>query len=187
MARRIHPPPHLLPVILRSNLLQKESAPAVAAVAAAIPDLAAKPDQSVVAGDGVTVAGRAVTLAAADAPGPANVAWLSDLRVDGTLSSLTVYNGPLTGVPHLVSRCVVVGDALRFFLDFRPRSYGAYDLRDGDGRYPGPETLRRKGEAATLASGVVAHRAIAANAHVGARPRAGRTSTPLARRRWRLF
>ena len=33
---------------------------------------------------------------------------------------------------------------MHFFLDFRPRAYGAYDLRNADGTYPGPETLGRK-------------------------------------------
>ena len=89
--------------------------------------------------------GYAVKLDASDAPGPANVAWFSDLCVDETFSSLTVYNGPLSDVPHLVSRCVVTdGGELEFFLDFRPRAYGAYDLRDADGNYPGPEMLGRQ-------------------------------------------
>ena len=44
-----------------------------------------------------------------------------------------------------MSRCVVTnGDTLNFYLDFRPRAYGAYDLRDADGNYPGPDTLGRK-------------------------------------------
>ena len=85
-------------------------------------------------------------LDASDAPGPANVAWLSDLCVDGTMSSLTIFNGPLNDVPHLISRVVLTdgGSSLDFFLDFRPRSYGAYDLRDAEGNYPGPDTLGRK-------------------------------------------
>ena len=33
---------------------------------------------------------------------------------------------------------------MHFFLDFRPRAYGAYDLRNPDGTYPGPDTLGRK-------------------------------------------
>jgi len=62
------------------------------------------------------------------------------------MSSLTIFNGPLTDVPHLISRCAVSddGSSLSFFLDFRPRAYGAYDLRDEDGNYPGPDTLGRK-------------------------------------------
>ena len=61
------------------------------------------------------------------------------------MSSLTIFNGPLNDVPHLISRCAVVnGDTLNFFLDFRPRAYGAYDQRQADGSYPGPETLGRK-------------------------------------------
>lgn len=64
------------------------------------------------------------------------------------MSSLTIFNGPLTDVPHLISRCAVSddGSSLSFFLDFRPRAYGAYDLRDEDGNYPGPDTLVRSEE-----------------------------------------
>ncbi|KAL7535748.1 hypothetical protein ACHAWF_005256 [Thalassiosira exigua] len=119
----------------------------VADIASSISDLAVKPDQSIgPASSGFTVGGNAVKLQASDAPGPANVAWLSDLCVDATLSSLTIFNGPLTDVPHLISRCVVTddGEGLDFFLDFRPRAYGAYDLRDAEGNYPGPDALGRK-------------------------------------------
>ena len=118
----------------------------VAKIASSIPDLALKPDDSICpATSGFEVAGNPVKLDASDAPGPANVAWLSDLCIDNTLSSLTIFNGPLTDVPHLISRCVVTnGDTLNFFLDFRPRAYGAYDLRDSEGNYPGPDTLGRK-------------------------------------------
>lgn len=89
--------------------------------------------------------GNPVKIDASDAAGPANVAWLSDLCIGSTMSSLTIYNGPLSDVPHLISRCAITdGDTLNFFLDFRPRGYGAYDLRDAEGNYPGPEELGRK-------------------------------------------
>lgn len=118
----------------------------VAKIASSIPDLAVKPDSSYGPGlNELTVAGNAVKLAASDAAGPANIAWLSDLCIDDTISSLTIFNGPLTDVPHLISRVAVTdGDTLNFFLDFRPRAYGAYDLRDADGNYPGPDTLGRQ-------------------------------------------
>eukprot|EP00584_Thalassiosira_punctigera_P016655 CAMPEP_0172552688 /NCGR_PEP_ID=MMETSP1067-20121228/46894_1 /TAXON_ID=265564 ORGANISM="Thalassiosira punctigera, Strain Tpunct2005C2" /NCGR_SAMPLE_ID=MMETSP1067 /ASSEMBLY_ACC=CAM_ASM_000444 /LENGTH=411 /DNA_ID=CAMNT_0013340731 /DNA_START=79 /DNA_END=1317 /DNA_ORIENTATION=+ len=117
----------------------------VANIASSIPDLTLKPDAShSPSTSDFTVAGHPVKLDASDAPGPANVAWLSDLCIDSTLSSLTIYNGPLSDVPHLISRCAVTDDALNFFLDFRPRAYGAYDLRDADGNYPGPEALGRQ-------------------------------------------
>ena len=107
-------------------------------IAAAIPDLAPKPDQSYAKNDGFIAMGNAVSLQASDAPGPANVAWISDLSVDGALSSLTIFNGPLSDVPHLIQRCFINEGMLHFFLDVRPRAYGAHDLRDADGNYPGP-------------------------------------------------
>lgn len=120
-------------------------------IKSSIPDLAVKPDLSVSSSEGFsTIAGNTVKLNAYDAPGSANIAWISDLSIDNIMSSLTIFNGPLTNVPHLISRCVVTpnngGDntLLHFFLDFRPRAYGAYDLRDASGNYPGPDTLGRK-------------------------------------------
>lgn len=116
-------------------------------IANSIPDLAPKPDLSYdAASSSFAVRGRPVSLDARDAPGPANIAWLSSLCIEDTLSSLTIFNGPLTDVPHLISRCAVVEntDSMHFFLDFRPRAYGAYDLRDSDGTYPGPDALGRK-------------------------------------------
>jgi hypothetical protein len=124
--------------------LESSQAESVNAIATAIPDLAAKPDFTWNAGDGVTVGGGAVTLDARDAPGPANIAWFSSLCVASNLSSLTIFNGPLTDVPNLVSRCAVVGDSLQLTLDFRPRGYGAYEMRRPDGTYPGPDELGRK-------------------------------------------
>ena len=114
----------------------------VNAIAAAIPDLAPKPDLS---WSGETVGGESATLDARDAPGPANVAWLASVCIPSKLSSLTIFNGPLTDVPHLLSRCCLVNDnTLRLDLDFRPRAYGAYELKDANGNYPGPEELGRK-------------------------------------------
>ena len=107
-------------------------------IAASIPDLAPKPDQSYNRSDGFTAMGNAVSLQASDAPGPANIAWISDLCVDGAMSSLTIFNGPLNDVPHLISICFINEGMLNFLLDVRPRAYGAYDLRDADGNYPGP-------------------------------------------------
>ena len=117
----------------------------VNSIAASIPDLAPKPDLSWTAADNVLIGGSIATLDGRDAPGPANVAWLSDLCIAGKLSSLTIFNGPLTDVPHLISRCVIPDEStMKFYLDFRPRAYGAYELRDAAGNYPGPEQLGRE-------------------------------------------
>ena len=121
---------------------QQES---VERIAAAIPDLTPKPDLSW--STGVSIAGCLATLDARDAPGPANIAWMSSLCVATKLSALTIFNGPLTNVPHLLSRCAVVGkddDTLAFALDFRPRAYGAYEMKQPDGSYPGPDVLGRQ-------------------------------------------
>mmetsp|Transcript_1455 Transcript_1455/g.1954 ORF Transcript_1455/g.1954 Transcript_1455/m.1954 type:complete len:343 (+) Transcript_1455:119-1147(+) len=119
---------------------EASQAESVNAIAAAIPDLAPKPDNS---WTGETIAGCQAKLDARDAPGPANIAWLSSLCVDTKISSLTIFNGPLTDVPHLISRCAVINDELSFFLDFRPRAYGAYEMIQPDGTYPGPDVLGR--------------------------------------------
>jgi len=136
--------------------LEASQALVVAKIASSIPDLALKPDVGYDASSGFVVGASCdrVKLGASDAPGPANVAWLSDLCVDSRLSSLTVYCGPLTTVPHLISRCAVSvvgedgsggGKRLELFLDFRPRSYGAYEMRNpSTGEYPGPDVLGRK-------------------------------------------
>jgi hypothetical protein len=135
------------------SLLSASQAATVASIAQAIPDLAPKPDLSWTAdsggGGGVSLGGCApVTLDARDAAGPANVAWLASVCVPTKLSSLTVFSGPLTDVPHLLSRCCVLNNdgkmMMRLDLDFRPRAYGAYDLVRPDGSYPGPEELGRK-------------------------------------------
>ena len=116
----------------------------VDAIAAAIPDLAVKPDLSWNAGE-MMIAGVPATLDARDAPGPANIAWLASLTVPAKLSSLTIFNGPLTDVPHLLSRVAIVNEnIMQFCLDFRPRAYGAYEMVDANGNYPGPDVLGRK-------------------------------------------
>lgn len=106
------------------------------------PDLELKPDLSWTA---ETVGGAAATLDGREAPGAkGNVAWLANVNIAGKMSSLTIFNGPLTDVPHILSRAVIVdGDKIRFTLDVRPRAYGAYELRDADGNYPGPDVLGR--------------------------------------------
>lgn len=126
------------------SALESAQAASVNSIAASIPDLAPKPDFTWTAADGISVGGSVVTLDARDAPGPANIAWLSSLVVASKLCSLTIFNGPLTDVPHLVSRCTVNGDSMHFILDFRPRAYGAYEMRRPDGSYPGPDELGRK-------------------------------------------
>jgi hypothetical protein len=123
-------------------VLSASQATSVASIAQSIPDLAQKPDLSW--DGGVSIGGFPTTLDARDAPGPANVAWLASVCVPSKLSSLTIFNGPLTDVPHLISRCCVINGMLRLDLDFRPRAYGAYDMVRPDGSYPGPEELGRK-------------------------------------------
>lgn len=124
--------------------LASSQAASVDKIAAAIPDLESKPDLSWAAGS-VAIGGSPATLDGREAPGSAgNVAWLSSLSVQSKLSALTIFNGPLTDVPHLLSRSAVVGDSLTFTLDFRARAYGAYEMKDAEGNYPGPETLGRQ-------------------------------------------
>lgn len=120
--------------------LEASQAESVNAISAAIPDLALKPDHT---WTDETIEGCLARLDARDAPGPANIAWLSSLCVENKISSLTIFNGPLTDVPHLISRCAVVNEELKFFLDFRPRAYGAYEMVQPDGSYPGPDVLGR--------------------------------------------
>lgn len=107
---------------------------------AAVPELAEKPD---CAWTSETVAGSPAVLKAYDAPGPPNVAWVSALSVPSRLSSMTIFNGPLTDIPHLVSRCVVSDDSMEVLIDFRPRVNGAYDTVRPDGTYPGPDEIGR--------------------------------------------
>ncbi|VEU39750.1 unnamed protein product [Pseudo-nitzschia multistriata] len=109
-----------------------------------IPDLESK-DDFTWKGTDVLVDTCPVTLDARDAAGPSNVAWLSSMCVDSKMSSLQIFNGPLNDVPHLVSRCAILPDAkMRLTIDFRPRAYGAYEMRRPDGSYPGPDELGRK-------------------------------------------
>jgi hypothetical protein len=122
--------------------LASSQAATVQKFAAAIPDLEIKPD---FCWNGEPLAGSTASLDCRDAPGPANVAWLSALSVDSKLVSLTIFNGPLTDVPHLVSRCVMVNDGtMRLTIDVRPRAYGAYEMKRDDGSYPGPDELGRQ-------------------------------------------
>jgi hypothetical protein len=113
-------------------------------IAAAIgPDLVSNADASWTS---ETVDGNAATIDGRDAPGAnGNISWLADTHVAGRLASLTIFNGPLTDVPHLLSQVSITGDGrLRLTLDFRPRAYGAYETRRADGSYPGPDELGRE-------------------------------------------
>jgi hypothetical protein len=113
-------------------------------IASAIPDLALKPDLSWGPNDGITIGGNSAFLDGRDAAGASNVAWLANVKVENKLSSLTIFNGPLTSVPHLLSRCIINDDGtMSFALDFRPRAYGAYEMVDAQGNYPGPDVLGR--------------------------------------------
>ena len=112
-----------------------------------IPDLAPKPSLSWTEGSGADINGRPAVLAAYDAPGSSNIAWLADLFIPGKLSSLTIFNGPLTDVPHILSRCYLddANQMLHLSIDVRPRAYGAYETKDPTtGSYPGPDELGRK-------------------------------------------
>ena len=116
----------------------------VDAIAATIgPDLVSNPEAS---WSGEQIAGCVATIDGREAPGAnGNVAWLANTQVTGKLASLTIFNGPLTDVPHLLSQVSVTDDGkLRFTLDFRPRAYGAYEMRKPDGSYPGPDELGRE-------------------------------------------
>lgn len=95
--------------------------------------------------DGCTVSGCPARLSGYEAPGSGgNIAWFASMYVSSKLSSLTIFNGPLTNVPHLVSRCHIMNpNEMVFALDFRPRAYGAYEKKDANGNYPGPEELGR--------------------------------------------
>jgi len=116
----------------------------VAKICAGIPDLAPKESLSWAPGS-VSVNGSPATLSAYDAPGAANVAWLCNVHIANQLSSLTIFNGPLTDVPHVLSRCSFKDNTLQLAIDIRPRAYGAYELQDpATGAYPGPEELGRK-------------------------------------------
>lgn len=108
-------------------------------IATSIPDLEAKPSLSWV---NEPINGQPTKLDARDAPGPANIAWLGSVCVPNQASSLTIFNGPLTNVPHLLSRCTVSEstNTMTFALDFRPRAYGAYEIPESE---RGPDKLGR--------------------------------------------
>jgi hypothetical protein len=127
------------------STLDKSQKQSVSSILEGISELAPKPSLSWSGAD-TKIADSSATLAAYDAPGAGNVAWMSDLCVSSSISSLTIFNGPLTCVPHLLSRCCVLngGSDLSFDLDLKPRAYGAYEMIDAEGNYPGPETLGRK-------------------------------------------
>lgn len=124
------------------DILHKSQTNTVSKIASQIPDLTPKPDLS---WSDATVNGNLSSLDGRDAPGPSNIAWFASVQVANQLSSLTIFNGPLTIVPHLLSRCIVNGNenTMNFVLDFRPRSYGAYEMKDANGNYPGPDVLGR--------------------------------------------
>ncbi|KAJ1457295.1 hypothetical protein M885DRAFT_515244 [Pelagophyceae sp. CCMP2097] len=109
----------------------------VAKISAALP-IEAKADVSWLSGDGISIGGKAATVLAYDAPGPANVAWLASTHVQGTLSALTIFNGPLTDVPHLALRAAIVDGSIDLRVDWRPRAYGAYETAKADGEFPDP-------------------------------------------------
>mmetsp|Transcript_75 Transcript_75/g.104 ORF Transcript_75/g.104 Transcript_75/m.104 type:complete len:323 (-) Transcript_75:50-1018(-) len=109
-------------------------------IAASIPDLQPKPSLS---WSTETISGQSPsTLDARDAPGPANIAWLAAACVPNKLSSLSIFVGPLTDVPHLLSRCTVDegSGSMTLTLDCRPRAYGAYELPEAE---RGPDKLGR--------------------------------------------
>jgi len=129
-----------------SATLAAAQAKTVAEICESLPELTEKADASWTESDGQTICGAPATLAAFDAPGRPNVAWMSSVTVEAYLCSLTVLIGPLTDVPHLVSRCALNSDdgTLSLFIDWRPRAYGAYEMRQEDGSYPGPDVLGRE-------------------------------------------
>jgi hypothetical protein len=113
-------------------------------IAAAIPDLTSKPDLSWTTANNYGIGGNLALIDGRDAPGAGNVAWLAAVNIANKMSSLTIFNGPLTDVPHLLSRCIINDDnTMSLALDFRPRAYGAYEMKDAAGNYPGPEVLGR--------------------------------------------
>lgn len=125
-------------------LLDSSQAATMNKIASSIPDLESKPDLSWDLSAGISLNGNPAVLDGRDAPGPANVAWCGAVSVANKMSSLTIFNGPLTDVPHLLSRCIVNDDnTMSFVLDFRPRAYGAYEMKDASGNYPGPDVLGR--------------------------------------------
>ena len=90
-----------------------------------------------------------------EAPGPANIAWVSDLRIEGptTVASLTVWCAPLKDVPHLCVRTTATEEGVDVLMDFRPRAAVGYETMLEDGSYPEPdsrEAFMNKGNRADL-------------------------------------
>jgi hypothetical protein len=125
------------------DLLDQSQLQTMKKITASIPSLIVQPELSWPAD--ACFAGCSGRLTGYEAPGAdGNVAWMSSVFLTDKLSSLTIFNGPLTNVPHLLSRCCILNDnTMAFTLDFRPRAYGAYDKRDAVGNYPGPDELGR--------------------------------------------
>lgn len=126
------------------SILQTSQISTMNQIASAIPDLEMKLDLSWTAEQNILVSGNPTTLDGREAPGPANIAWCCSVNVQNKMSSLSIFNGPLTDAPHLLSRCIINEDnSMSLTIDFRPRAYGAYEMKDEAGNYPGPETLGR--------------------------------------------
>jgi len=99
--------------------------------------------------------GGAGSMASYEAPGPANIAWVSDMKIEGptSVASLTVWCAPLKDVPHLVCRTTATDAGVDVFIDFRPRAAVGYDTALPDGSFPEPdsrEAFMAKGERADL-------------------------------------
>jgi hypothetical protein len=119
-------------------------------ITSSIPDLNYKADLSFV-NQNIEGSSTLATMQAWDAPGASNIAWLASVEIPGQLCSCTIFNGPLTDVPHILSRvaCTSIHNnnnptMLEVAIDVRPRAYGGYELVDANGNYPGPEQLGRK-------------------------------------------
>ena len=56
------------------------------------------------------------------------------------LYTLTAWNLPVVGVPHLYTSMGVTDGGIDLCIDFRPRAEAGYELRKDDGSYPEPET-----------------------------------------------
>ena len=102
-----------------------------------------KEDTAELGFDSFSVGGCTGKAVGFEAPGAAsNVAWCSGLTMAGddyARSSLTVWVGPLSDVPHLAVSCGVSDGGVDLSIDFRPRSAAGYDGRDPE-PYPDPET-----------------------------------------------
>lgn len=77
-----------------------------------------------------TVGGSSGSIKSYEGPGAPNVAWCSGFQLQGpelARSSITVYCGPLSDVPHLVASSGVSNGAVDLFIDFRVRSECGYN------------------------------------------------------------